>query len=374
MKETRGEGLADGLMQGKVRGRGAALNPANRFQGFRLHVLNDRLDEAAREHPEGVQTPTSVNPDRTRTIINRVDSPDLSFNWTVNPYRGCEHGCIYCYARPGHEYFGLSCGLDFETKIFAKHDAAELLRRELSRESWKGEAIVMSGVTDPYQPIERELEITRRCLEVCREFRQPVGLITKNRLIERDVDLLADLARDGAASAAISLTTLDPKLSAIMEPRASAPKDRLAAMRALSRAGVPVTVMTAPILPRINDHEIPRLLEAAAEAGATGAGYVMLRLPFQIKALFLEWLQRHFPDRASAVEAMVREMRGGELYESEFGVRQRGRGAMADQVRSLHASFAAKLGLNRPRMGLSGAAFRRPGGQMGLFGGSEPAA
>lgn len=354
--------------RGYVRGRGTSLNPSGRFDRLSLHVLPDHLDDLARDAPEGRQAPTIVAPDDSRTIINRVDSPDLAFNWTVNPYRGCEHGCIYCYARPGHEYFGLSSGLDFETRLFAKHDAPDLLRRELARDAWRGEPIVMSGVTDPYQPIERDLRITRRCLEVCRDSRQPVALITKNRLIERDVDLLADLARDRAAAAAISLTSLDPRLSSIMEPRASSPRDRLAAIRALADAGVPVTVMTSPIIPRINDHEIPALLRAAADAGATSAAYITVRLPFQIKDLFSDWLRRHFPDRADAVLSALRQMHGGSLYRSTFGVRQRGTGPIAEQVRSLHASFAAKFNLDRGRPPLSSHAFRKPDDQPSLFG------
>lgn len=361
----------DALSSRPVHGRAAGLNPGNRFTGIRLHVLGEHLDAVRSENPTGMQTATRVIADSTKDVINRVDSPDLPFNWTVNPYRGCEHGCIYCYARPGHEYLSLSCGLDFETIIHAKRDAPALLREAISKTSWKGEPIVMSGVTDPYQPIERDLRITRGCLEVCREFRQPVSMISKNHLITRDIDILADLARDGAASAAVSLTTLDPGLAAIMEPRASSPASRLAAIRELSRAGVPVTVMTAPIIPRINDHEIPALLEAAAEAGATSAGYILLRLPYQIKGLFLEWLQRHFPDRARHVESLIRDSRDGALYDSGFHSRMRGRGAFAEQIRSVFGVFARKYSLNRPRRRLSAAAFRRPSSwhvQPGLFG------
>ncbi|MBL9032599.1 MAG: PA0069 family radical SAM protein [Phycisphaerae bacterium] len=352
---------------GSIRGRGTSLNPAGRFDRLSLHVLPSHLGDLANDAPNGRQLPTSVQPDDSRSVINRVDSPDLSFNWTLNPYRGCEHGCIYCYARPGHEYLGLSSGLDFETRLFAKHDAPDLLRRELARPAWRGEPIVLSGVTDPYQPIERDLRITRRCLEVCRDFRQPVALITKNRLIERDADLLADLARDHAAAAAISLTSLDPHLAAIMEPRASAPRDRLAAIRALADAGVPVTVMTAPIIPRINDHEIPALLRAAADAGASSAAYITLRLPYQIKDLFVDWLRRHFPDRADAVLNALRQIHGGALYRASFGLRQRGSGPLAAQIRSLHRAFAATYNLDRPRPPLRSAAFRKPDDQPSLF-------
>lgn len=353
-----------------MRGRGAGLNPGNRFDDIRLHVLGEHLDAVRTENPTGTQAATRVVADRTKSVINRVNSPDLPFNWTVNPYRGCEHGCIYCYARPGHEYLGLSCGLDFETVIHAKHEAPALLREAISRPSWKGEPIVMSGVTDPYQPIERELRITRGCLEVCRAFRQPVSLITKNHLITRDIDILADLARDGLAAAAVSLTTLDAGLAAKMEPRASSPAARLAAIRELSRAGVPVTVMTAPIIPRINDHEIPALLEAAAGAGATSAGYVLLKLPYQIKDLFLEWLQRHFPDRAAHVESLVRQTRGGALYEPGFFTRHKGEGPVAEQIRRVFDVFTKRYELDKKRTALRTGEFRRAerGGQMGLWG------
>ncbi len=361
---------ADAIEHGKVRGRGAGLNPASRFGDVRLHVLGEHLDELERERPNGVQVETRVEPDQSRSILNRVESPDIPGDWTLNPYRGCEHGCVYCYARPGHEYFGLSCGLDFETRLFAKHDAPELLRRALRDASWKGESIALSGVTDPYQPIERELRITRRCLEVCVEARQAVSVITKNRLVTRDRDLLGELAKIGAAHAAVSVTTLDKALAAKMEPRASVPEDRLRAIRELSEAGVPVIVMTAPIIPGLNDHEVPSILEAARDAGAVGAGYVMLRLPYQLKDLFLEWLRRHYPARAGKVEALVRDVRGGELNDSRFKARMRGTGAFADHLSASFKVFTRRLGLTgRPT--LETKHFRRPGAgageQMELF-------
>ncbi len=359
------------VLAGRVRGRGAGLNPGNRFEGVRLHVLGEELDREARERPGGRQVATQVLRDRTRSIINRVDSPDVGFNWTINPYRGCEHGCIYCYARPTHETLGMSCGLDFETKIMAKHDAPALLRKELQRESWGGEPIIVSGVTDPYQPIEADLRLTRACLEVMTEFRQPVSLITKNRLITRDVDLLSDLARDSAASAAVSITTLDNRLAAKMEPRASAPRERLEAVERLAAAGVPVSVMVAPVVPGLNDHELPAILKAAAEAGASGAGWILLRLPWQIKALFLEWLERHYPQRAGKVEALIREARGGKLYDATARVRFRGEGERAEQLGATFKVFARRYGLERHRTGgLSSAAFlkrRSETGQLDLF-------
>ena len=359
---------ADALA-GVVRGRGAQLNPGNRFEDIRLHVLGEHLDERAAEHPSGTQVTTQVFDDTSRTIINRVDSPDLNFHWTINPYRGCEHGCIYCYARPGHEYLSLSCGLDFETKIYAKRDAATLLRQELLDPKWPGEPIVISGVTDPYQPVERDLRITRSCLEVLAEFRQAVSFITKSKLIVRDLDLLTELNHHNAVRAAVSLTTLDNALAAKMEPRAASPRDRLDAIRQLARAGIPVAVMTAPIIPGINDREIPSLLEAARDAGATSAGYVILRLPFQIKALFLEWLARHFPDRAAHVESLIRGMRDGALYDSRPRVRQRGTGPVAASIDATFKLFKRRLGLTSPMGGINTGAFRRtgPGVQGVLF-------
>jgi DNA repair photolyase len=363
----------DALPQGRVRGRGAGLNPGSRFEDIRLHVLGEHLDEQAVTAPDGTRVATVVLDDDTRAIINEVESPDLGFRWTINPYRGCEHGCIYCYARPGHEYFGFSCGLDFETRIFAKRRAAELLRRELASKRWEGEPIVMSGVTDPYQPVERELRITRACLEVMAECLQPVSLITKNRLILRDLDVLSRLHGAGAVRAAVSLTTLDNALAARMEPRASSPRERLETIRQLSGAGIPVTVMTAPIIPGLNDRELPGLLRAAADAGATNAGYTLLRLPYQIKSLFLEWVARHFPDRAAHVESLIRQVRDGELYDSRPFVRHRGVGAVADQVKRTFEVFSRRFGLNRRTSPLSRAGFRRPTaleeGQYGLFGG-----
>ncbi len=364
--------FVDGTTHGAAaRGRGAAtLNPGNRFESVRLHVLGEYLDEQITEHPDGVQVKTHVLRDNTRTIINRVaDSPDIPYDWTINPYRGCEHGCIYCYARPGHEYLGMSSGLDFETKIMAKVDAPQLLRRELASPKWQGEPIIMSGVTDPYQPIEAKLRITRGCLEVMNECKQPVSIITKNALVLRDLDLLSEMARSDAASVAVSITTLDKDLAMKMEPRASTPENRLRAVRELSQAGVPVTVMVAPIIPAINESEMPRILEAAAEAGAQSAGWVLLRLPYQIKTLFLEWLTRHFPDRAVKVESFIREMRGGELYDSRYGKRQKGEGTHAKLIGEMFKMYKKKYGLDRGGRKVSSKAFRRPSldGQMGLF-------
>lgn len=372
MSRTPDHEYRDAVAAGRVRGRGAGLNPGNRFEDIRLHVLGEHLDDQAAAHPEGARIGTVVLADDTRTIINEVESPDLGFRWTINPYRGCEHGCIYCYARPGHEYLGLSCGLDFETRIFAKRQAPALLRRELGAPRWAGEAIVMSGVTDPYQPAERQERITRGCLEVLAECRQAVSIITKSRLVLRDLDLLGELHAHDAVRAAVSLTTLDNTLASTMEPRASSPRERLETIRRLAGAGIPVAVVTAPIVPGLNDREIPALLEAAAEAGATNAGYVLLRLPYQIKDLFLQWVHRHFPDRASRIESLVRQTRDGMLYDSRPFVRQRGAGAIAGQIGQTFRVFTRRHGLDRPLRPVNTRAFRRPTvleeGQGGLFG------
>lgn len=372
------ESQVDALTAGPLRGRGAGLNPGNRFDDIRLHVLADHLNTLAQERgvdDDGVIARTSiathVQHDASKSVLNQVQSPDLGFEWTLNPYRGCEHGCIYCYARPGHEYFGLSLGVDFETRLFAKHDAPDLLRKEMMRDSWSKDGvapIMISGVTDPYQPIERELEITRRCLEVCLEFRQPVSIITKNALLLRDLDLFVKMHEYGGVRVAISLTTLDNQLASIMEPRASAPRARVEAVRTVATTGIPVTVMTAPIIPAINDMELPSLLQASSEAGARHAGYVLLRLPYQIKDLFLEWLRRHFPDRAAKVESLIRQTHHGELYDAKWFERQRGDGPIAKQIATTFQLFARRHGLDTAWSPLNRDAFRRPGEQMKLFG------
>ncbi|MCW5753988.1 MAG: PA0069 family radical SAM protein [Phycisphaeraceae bacterium] len=360
--------VPDGLIQGRVRGRGAGLNPASRFDDVRLHVLGTHLEEVASEYPDGRQVVTRIVPDHTREILNRVDSPDVPLSWTVNPYRGCEHGCIYCYARPGHEYFGLSSGLDFETVIFAKHDAPQLLRCALAKPTWQGEPIAFSGVTDCYQPIERTLCITRRCLEVCLEAYQPVTLVTKNHMVTRDIDVLAQFAAWQGVHVAVSLTTLDHRLASTMEPRASSPRQRLAAIERLASAGVPVAVMTAPIIPGLNDREIPSLLKAAHEAGARTAGWVMLRLPYQLKALFLEWLEREFPDRARHIESLIRQVRSGELSDPRHGKRMRGEGPIAEHIAHTFRVFSRRLGYAQGWTALNSALFRRPSeGGPGLF-------
>jgi len=346
-----------------LRGRGAADNPRNRFEA--LEVLPD---PDARD-PEDTGPRTRLLRDATRTILARNDSPDIGFNVSVNPYRGCEHGCIYCYARPTHEYLGLSAGLDFETVILVKTEAAALLREALSSSRWQPEVIAMCGVTDPYQPVERRLRITRGCLEVLTEFRNPVTIITKNHLVARDIDLLSELASFGAAQVMVSVTSLDEKLQRVMEPRTSIPAKRLEAIARLTAAGVPVGVMVAPVIPGLTDHEMPSILAAAAEAGAVTAAMVPLRLPHGVADLFTDWLDRHFPDRKEKVLNRVRSMRGGRLNDGEFVKRMRGEGIWADQIRAMFTTARRRVGLDRPRSPLSIAAFRRPdrGGQLSLL-------
>ena len=337
-----------------IRGRGAAANPANRF--VPLHLERDE-DWNPAEDPAPA---TQFYRDTTGSIINYNDSPDVGFNASINPYRGCEHGCIYCYARPTHEYLGFSAGLDFESKIMVKDNAPELLRKELTSPKWKPQVIAMSGVTDCYQPVERKLKLTRRCLEVLAEFRNPVGIVTKNHLVTWDIDFLGELAMHQAAVVFISLTTLDSDLAAKLEPRASLPQHRLGAIEALSKAGIPVGVMTAPVIPALNDHEIPNLIAAAVNAGAQSAGYVLMRLPFGVGPLFEDWLTRHFPERKEKVLNRVRALRGGKLNDPKFGTRMRGEGIFADQIEALFVAACRKAGLKGRHTELSTAAFRVP--------------
>jgi DNA repair photolyase len=344
-----------------MKGRGASWNPQNRFE--KLEYVRD--EEAPLEDDASPRTVYLRDP--ARSIIATNDSPDVGFDASINPYRGCEHGCIYCFARPTHEYLGLSAGLDFETKILVKEDAPTLLREELSAKKWQPKVLAMSGVTDPYQPIERRLGLTRGCLEVLAEFRNPVGVITKNHLVTRDADILGDLAQDNAARAFISITTLDPKLANIMEPRTSTPELRLEAIRTLTEAGVPTGVMVAPTIPGITDHEMPKILEAAKNAGAKWAGFVVLRLPWAVAPLFEKWLEEHFPDRKDKVLNRIRELRGGKLYDAQWGLRGRGTGVYADQIEMLFDVACRRLGLNEDERELSTAAFRRRTLQASLF-------
>jgi DNA repair photolyase len=338
-----------------IRGRGTGENPGNRFETIR-HEVDPDLDPEERPSPR-----TIFLRDTSRSIIAHNDSPDVGFDASINPYRGCEHGCIYCYARPYHEYLGWSAGLDFETKILVKENAAELLRHELSAPAWKPEVLGISGVTDPYQPIERQLCLTRGCLEVLAEFRNPVRVITKNHLVARDVDLLSELARHEAAGVFLSVTTLDEELRRIMEPRTSTARARIEAIRTLSAAGVPTGVMVAPIIPGLNDHEVPGILSEAARAGAMFAAYTIVRLPYAVKDLFIDWLTRHFPDRKEKVLGGIRSLRHGKLSDSRFGSRMRGEGARADIIKRMFRVACKKAGIPQSSTELSTAAFRRSG-------------
>lgn len=330
-------------IQPPPRGRGTASNPHNRFAPTRSQSEDDGWYQE--------QTPpclaTEVRSERAKTVISRNQSPDVGFDRSVNPYRGCEHGCIYCFARPSHAYWDLSPGIDFETRLIAKTNLAERLEEELSKPGYVPQPIALGINTDAYQPVERQLQLTRQALEVLLRFRHPVHILTKSALILRDQDLLQALAERNLVSVGFSLTTLDDELKRILEPRAASPGARLRAMRSLHEAGVPVSVMTAPMIPMINDMELERLLEAACDAGAQSAGYVLLRLPLEIAELFEEWLQAHFPERAAHVMSLIRQSRGGKDYDSRFGARMRGEGAFADLLAQRFALARKRLGLDR---------------------------
>jgi len=337
-----------------LRGRGAGGDLPNRFERLSVELDPEEAFRAPHERE------TIYLRDPARSVLTRNRSPDVGFDWSLNPYRGCVHGCVYCYARPTHEYLGFSPGLDFESRIVVKKEAPRLLEHELSRSSWRPTTLVMSGVTDPYQPVERRLELTRGCLEVLARARHPVAIITKSRLVERDVDHLAELARFGAAHVTLSITTLDRGVQRALEPRASPPEHRLAAVRTLVDAGVPVSVFVAPVIPGLTEHEIPAIVGAAAEAGATGAGYVVLRLPGAVEPLFLSWLEEHCPDRAAKVRSRLRSLRGGALYDSTFGTRMRGEGPFARQIADLFDMACARAGIQRRTLDLATEHFRRP--------------
>ena len=358
----------EGISGPHVRGRGTVEQPPNRFERLRLEPDPD----AVPPDPDEGAVPTEYFRDATRSLITRNDSPDVPFTYSLNPYRGCEHGCIYCYARPSHEYLGLSAGLDFETKIFVKEQAPELLRRELGRPSWRGDLLAMSGVTDPYQPIERRVGLTRRCLEVLADCRQPVGLITKSALVERDIDLLAELARYQAVNVSLTITTLDESLRRSLEPRAATADARLRAVARLAERGIPAGVMVSPVIPGLTDHEIPRILERAAEAGARFAGFIMLRLPLGVAALFDAWLAEHAPAQRTKVLGRIQDVRGGCLSDARFGKRMRGEGPLADLDLQMFHAARVRAGLADDPAPLSNAAFRRPSHIGPLFDGLPP--
>jgi DNA repair photolyase len=341
--------------------RGAVSNPRNRFERLAIELDGEFADEA--RNPQ-----TQFLRDDTQTLISYTDSPDIGFRASVNPYRGCEHGCAYCYARPYHEYLGFSAGLDFETRIMVKLSAPELLRRELSSPKWQPQVLAMSGVTDCYQPIERKLQITRRCLEILSEFRNPVAIVTKNYLVTRDLDILAKLASLRAANVNLSITTLDAKLARRLEPRASLPLHRLEAVERLSAAKIPVRVLVAPVIPGLNDHEIPAILSAARACGAQDAGYVLLRLPYGVKEIFSDWLANHLPSARKKILERIRATRSGALNDPRFGTRMRGEGSEAEAIQRLFEVAAAREGFKKEPMSLSIDQFRNPYGEQLEFG------
>lgn len=347
----------------KLPGRGAISNPPNRYEPVHVTWEPGDIEE------QGVQR-TRYFRDHSRSVLAENFSPDVPFRFSLNPYRGCEHGCVYCYARPTHEYLGFSAGLDFEQRILVKEDAPELLRAAFMQPRWQPQVVALSGNTDCYQPIERHLGITRRCLEVFREFRNPVAIVTKSVLVLRDLDLLRELARDNLVRVALSVTTLDNTLARLLEPRAAQPERRLNALASLASAGVQTMVMVAPVIPGLNDEEIPRILSLARDAGARAASYVLLRLPRPVDRLFTDWLQQHFPDRQQRVLGRLRQCREGRLYSPEFGKRKTGTGAYADHIRELFLLAARRFGLDRPLPELTTELFRRPQGpsaQLHLF-------
>jgi len=351
------------------KGRGAGTNFSGRFERQRRQAFDDGWSERDVEPP---RLETQFTRDNTKTILARNDSPDIAFDRSINPYRGCEHGCIYCFARPTHAFLGLSPGLDFESRIFVKEEAPALLRAELSAPSYGVRTIALGANTDPYQPGERKFGLTRRILEVLLEFRHPVSIVTKSALVMRDIDILADMAAMRIASVAFSITTLDRQLSRAMEPRAATPQRRLEAMRTLSEAGIPVCVLASPMIPALNDNELDAILEAGAAHGAHAAGTILLRLPLELGPLFEEWLERHFPGKAKHVLSLVRQSRGGKIYSSEWGKRMTGTGPYADMLRVRFEKACRRLGLNERRSAfeLDKTLFRKPpqkGDQMTLF-------
>lgn len=349
----------------RIRGRAANINPAGRFEPISRHVFDDgwqTLDELP-------PFKTEVLRESAKTIITRNTSPDISFDRSINPYRGCEHGCVYCYARPSHSYMGLSAGLDFETKLFAKPGAATLLEDELSKKGYKPKTIAIGTNTDPYQPIEKEWRVTREILEVLEKANHPVGIVTKSSLVIRDIDILSRMAEKNLVKIAISITTLDRKLARTMEPRASTPSLRLKTINDLSQAGIPTSVLVAPIIPALNDHEMERILDSARGAGAISAGFVLLRLPFEVSPIFREWLLKHYPDKYRHVMSILRSMRGGKDYDAKWNQRMSGQGPYAIQIARRFELVAKRLGFNQRRTPLNYDLFKVPkeDAQLALF-------
>ncbi|MBR0650788.1 PA0069 family radical SAM protein [Roseomonas terrae] len=336
------------------KGRGAGLNPPVRFEHSAREAFDDGWGTLEAAFADLPPLPTTLTKDTAKSALAWNQSPDIGFDRSINPYRGCEHGCVYCYARPSHAYLGLSPGMDFETRLLFKPDVATLLDKELRKSGYEAKPIALGANTDPYQPVERTLKLTRGVLEVLDRFNHPVTIVTKSAGVLRDLDILTDMARRNLVRVCLSITTLDARLARIMEPRAASPERRLAAVRDLTAAGVPTAVLAAPMIPAVNDAELETILERAAAAGASHAGYVLLRLPLEIKELFEEWLARHMPDRAARVLSLIRQTRGGALYDSRFGVRQKGTGAYADLLAQRFAVAAKRLGLERRGGGVGG--------------------
>lgn len=351
------------------KGRGAVSNIDGRFERHIHQAVDDGWVGTLMEDQDVPRTKTTLGIDGARSVITKNQSPDVPFDRSINPYRGCEHGCVYCFARPTHAYLGLSPGLDFETKLFWKPEAASLLRKQLSSKSYHPEPIVIGTSTDPYQPIDREKKLTRSIIEVLADCQHPFSLITKSALVTRDIDLIAPMAAKNRASVAVSVTSLDHRLSNLFEPRASAPHRRLDAIRKLSEAGIPVTVLCAPIIPGLNDMEIEKLVAACKDAGAQSVSHIVLRLPLEIGGLFEEWLEAHYPDRKAKIMSLIRQMRGGEIYQSEFGKRMRGTGPIADLIAHRFNAARKKHNLTGRSLNLDCSGFKRPSadGQMSLF-------
>jgi len=380
MATTKGAGKGTGKEKPRgrtLKGRGTASNPPGRYEVRKPAALDPSEEHAGAtlwdgmEEEEPPRPATVVTPDNTRTIIARNDSPDIPFDRSVNPYRGCEHGCIYCFARPSHAFLGLSPGLDFETRIIAKPEAARLLAAELARPGYVPDVMALGSNTDPYQPVERKMRITRGVIEVLAAHHHPVSIVTKSDLVLRDADLLAAMARKGLCSVMISITTLDGALARRMEPRAAAPHRRVETIRELAKAGIPAGVLNSPIIPGLNDGEIEKVLEACAEAGARWAGYTLVRLPHELKDLFREWLEEHYPLRASRILSLVRQTRGAALNDPAYGSRMRGQGTFADLIRNRFVIARRRFGLDGAPAALDTSQFRVPGAQASLFEGPE---
>ena len=352
----------------KIRGRGTDINPRNRFEKLHIEETEDLYDERNYDPDTVRKIETVFYKDHSKTVIAKNDSPDIPFEYSFNPYRGCEHGCVYCYARPTHEFLGFSSGIDFESKIMVKENSADLLRKTFEKKNYVPKFIMFSGDTDCYQPIERKLEITRKALQVCLEYRNPVSILTKNSLILRDLDIISEMAKFNLVTTSLSITTLNKKLASKMEPRTSAPAKRLDTIEKLSEAGIPVGVNVAPIIPGLNDGEIPEILKQSAKRGATYAFYILLRLPYSIKDLFINWLEREFPDRKEKVLNKIKEIRGGKLNNSDFGKRFKGQGEQANAIRELFNISCRRYNLNERHFNLTTTHFKRPlGNQIELF-------